>query len=101
MVSIRALECLVTIVEQGSLTKAAATLHMSQPALSHQIAAIERELGTPVVERLPRGSGRPRPGWQPLLRRGSPWPRPTGQSWPAGGWRPGLAAVSGSPARRR
>jgi len=55
MVSIRALECLVTIVEQGSLTKAAAVLHMSQPALSHQIAAIERELGTPVVERLPRG----------------------------------------------
>jgi DNA-binding transcriptional LysR family regulator len=42
-------------VEQGSLTKAAAALHMSQPALSHQIAAIERELGTPVVERLPRG----------------------------------------------
>ena len=55
MVSMRALECLVTIVEQGSLTKAAAALHMSQSALSHQIAAIERELGTPVVERLPRG----------------------------------------------
>jgi DNA-binding transcriptional LysR family regulator len=55
MLSMRALECLVTIVEQGSLTKAAATLHMSQPALSHQIAAIERELGTPVIERLPRG----------------------------------------------
>ena len=55
MVSIRALECLVAIVEQGSLTKAAAALHMSQPALSHQIAAIERELGTPVIERLPRG----------------------------------------------
>jgi DNA-binding transcriptional LysR family regulator len=55
MVSLRALECLVTIVEQGSLTKAAAVLHMSQPALSHQIAAIERELGTPVIERLPRG----------------------------------------------
>jgi DNA-binding transcriptional LysR family regulator len=55
MLSMRALECLVTIVEQGSLTKAAAALHMSQPALSHQIAAVERELGTPVVERLPRG----------------------------------------------
>ena len=55
MASMRALECLVAIVEQGSLTKAAAALHMSQPALSHQIAAIERELGTPVVERLPRG----------------------------------------------
>src|SRR5580658_1679908 len=55
MVSMRALECLVTIVEQGSLTKAAAELHLSQPALSHQIAAIERELGTPAIERLPRG----------------------------------------------
>ena len=55
MVSMRTLECLVTIVERGSLTNAAAALHMSQPALSHQIAALERELGTPVVERLPRG----------------------------------------------
>jgi DNA-binding transcriptional LysR family regulator len=55
VISLRALECLVAIVEQGSLTKAAAGLHLSQPALSHQIAAIERELGTPVIERLPRG----------------------------------------------
>jgi DNA-binding transcriptional LysR family regulator len=55
VVSLRGLECLVTTVDQGSLTKAAAVLHMSQPAVSHQIAAIERELGTPVVERLPRG----------------------------------------------
>jgi DNA-binding transcriptional LysR family regulator len=55
MVSMRALECLVQVVEQGSLTKAAAVLHLSQPALSHQIAAIERELKTPVIERLPRG----------------------------------------------
>ena len=55
MISMRALECLATIVDKGSLTKAAAILHMSQSALSHQIAAIERELGTPVIERLPRG----------------------------------------------
>ncbi|HEY6310038.1 MAG TPA: LysR family transcriptional regulator [Streptosporangiaceae bacterium] len=55
MVSMRALECLVAIAEQGSLTKAAAVLYLSQPALSHQIAGIERELGTPVIERLPRG----------------------------------------------
>jgi DNA-binding transcriptional LysR family regulator len=51
----RTLECLVSIVEHGSLTRAAAVLHMSQPALSHQIAALERELGTPVIERRPRG----------------------------------------------
>jgi DNA-binding transcriptional LysR family regulator len=43
------------VLEFGSVTEAAARLHMSQPALSHQIAALERELGTPVVERLPRG----------------------------------------------
>jgi DNA-binding transcriptional LysR family regulator len=55
MLSMRALESLAAIVDQGSLTKAAAVLHLSQPALSHQIAAIERELGTPVIERLPRG----------------------------------------------
>ena len=55
MTSMRALECLVTIVQQGSLTRAATVLHLSQPALSHQIAALERELGTPVIERLPRG----------------------------------------------
>jgi DNA-binding transcriptional LysR family regulator len=55
MISMRTLESLVAVVEQGSLTKAAAVLHMSQPALSHQIAAIERELGTPVVERQGRG----------------------------------------------
>src|ERR1700729_3102735 len=55
MVSLRALECLVAIVEHGSLTRAAVQLRISQPALSHQIAALERELGTPVIERLPRG----------------------------------------------
>src|SRR6201996_940343 len=62
MVSLRTLECLVAIVEQGSLTRAAAVLHMSQPALSHQIAALERELGTPVIERRPRGARPPAAG---------------------------------------
>ena len=55
LISLRGLECLVAILDHGSLTKAAAVLHLSQPALSHQIASIERELGTPVVERLARG----------------------------------------------
>jgi len=55
MLSMRALECLVAIIEKGSLTRASSVQHISQPALSHQIAAIERELGTPVIERLPRG----------------------------------------------
>ena len=69
MLSMRGLECLVAIVEEGSLTKAAAVLHMSQPALSHQIAAIERELGTPVIERLPRGIRPPAAGLVASLAR--------------------------------
>jgi DNA-binding transcriptional LysR family regulator len=55
MATLRALECLVALVDEGSVTRAAAALHLSQPALSHQIAALERELGTPVVERHARG----------------------------------------------
>ncbi|NMO49735.1 LysR family transcriptional regulator [Actinoplanes sp. TBRC 11911] len=55
MATLRALECLVSLVDKGSFTEAAAALHMTQPALSHQIMALERELGTRLVERLPRG----------------------------------------------
>jgi DNA-binding transcriptional LysR family regulator len=55
MTTLRTLECLVALVEHGSVSAAAAALRMSQPALSHQIAALERELGVPVVERLWRG----------------------------------------------
>jgi DNA-binding transcriptional LysR family regulator len=53
--TLRALECLVALVDHGSVSAAAAVLHMSQPAMSHQIAALERELGAPVAERLRRG----------------------------------------------
>src|SRR5262249_2790969 len=62
MLSMRALECLVAIVDQGSLTKAAAALHISQPALSHQIAETGRELGPPVIGRSPRGIRPPAAG---------------------------------------
>ena len=55
MTTLRTLECLVALVDHGSVSAAAASLNMSQPALSHQIAALEKELGAPVVERLWRG----------------------------------------------
>ncbi|WP_267145522.1 LysR family transcriptional regulator [Streptomyces sp. FB2] len=55
MTTLRALQCLVAPVDTGSVTKAAAVLHLAQPALSHQIAGLERELSTPVVERRARG----------------------------------------------
>ena len=55
MTTLRTLECLVALVDHGSVSAAAGALHMSQPALSHQIASLERELGAPVAERLWRG----------------------------------------------
>ncbi|MFG2629755.1 LysR family transcriptional regulator [Streptomyces sp. NPDC048473] len=55
MATLRALECLVALADEGSVPKAAGVLHISQPALSQQIAALERELGTAVVDRLARG----------------------------------------------
>jgi DNA-binding transcriptional LysR family regulator len=55
MTTLRALECLVAVLDSGSVTRAAAVLHMSQPALSHQLVGLERELGTTLLERLPRG----------------------------------------------
>jgi DNA-binding transcriptional LysR family regulator len=55
MTTLRALQCLVALIDAESVTDAAAALHMSQSAVSHQIAGLERELGTRVVERLPRG----------------------------------------------
>src|SRR5580704_9820869 len=53
-VSLRQLEYFVEVVDQGSFTTAAAQLHVTQPGLSHQIQALERDLGGPLLERLPR-----------------------------------------------
>ncbi|WP_369202510.1 LysR substrate-binding domain-containing protein [Streptomyces sp. PU-14G] len=53
--SLRQMEYLVTVIEETSFTRAAETLHVTQSALSHQIKALEREVGGPLLERLPRG----------------------------------------------
>lgn len=53
--SLRQMEYLVTVVEQSSFTRAAEVLNVTQSALSHQIKALEREVGGPLLERLPRG----------------------------------------------
>jgi len=54
-VNLRQLEYFVAIVEDGSFTAAAERLLVSQPSLSQQINALERELGGRLLERLPRG----------------------------------------------
>src|SRR3984957_264819 len=53
-ISLRQLEYFITVVDEGSFTGAAELLGVSQPGLSHQIQALERELGGPLLERLPR-----------------------------------------------
>ncbi|MEU2874366.1 LysR family transcriptional regulator [Streptomyces olivoreticuli] len=55
--SLRQMEYLVAVVEEESFTRAAETLNVTQSALSHQIKALEREVGGPLLERLPRGIG--------------------------------------------
>ncbi|MCF7936929.1 MAG: LysR family transcriptional regulator [Synergistales bacterium] len=47
----RALESLVAIVEQGGISRAAAHLGISQPAVSKQVARLEEELGVELLER--------------------------------------------------
>src|SRR3979411_30757 len=53
-ISLRQLEYFVTVVDEGSFTRAAQILHVTHPGLSHQIQALERDLGGPLLERLPR-----------------------------------------------
>jgi len=54
-VNLRRLVYFTTIVDEGSFTRAAARLYISQPTLSHQIRALEAEIGGALLERLPKG----------------------------------------------
>ncbi|SFO37415.1 DNA-binding transcriptional regulator, LysR family [Geodermatophilus obscurus] len=54
-VHLRELRALVAVAEEQSVTRAAQRLFLAQPALSRQLQALERRLGVPLLERLPRG----------------------------------------------
>src|SRR6478672_7877301 len=53
--NLRQLECFVAVVEEGSFTRAARRVGITQPSLSQHVRALELELGGAVLERLPRG----------------------------------------------
>jgi DNA-binding transcriptional LysR family regulator len=54
ILSYRRLAYWLAVVEEGSFTRAALRMHVSQPSLSQQIRALEKEVGGELLERLPR-----------------------------------------------
>jgi DNA-binding transcriptional LysR family regulator len=70
VLDLRRLRIFAAVVEGGSFTAAAATLYLSQPAVSQQMAILEREAGVPLLERVPRGI-RLTPAGELLARRTS------------------------------
>lgn len=55
MDKLRALQCFVAAAEEGSLSAAARRLEVSVPAIGKMVSALERKVGTTLVERSPRG----------------------------------------------
>src|SRR3954451_1200238 len=58
----RQLECLGAVVDEGSFTRAARRVGITQPSLSQHIRALEDELDGALLERLPRGVALPPAG---------------------------------------
>nr|WP_206675937.1 LysR family transcriptional regulator [Nocardioides zeae] len=52
---VKRLQVLAAVVENGSVTRAAAALSYTPSAVSQQILRLEREVGQPLLERHPRG----------------------------------------------
>ena len=53
--SFHQLRLLLEVARRGSFSRAAEALSISQPAVSAQVALLERRYGQPLIERLPRG----------------------------------------------
>src|SRR4051812_43802686 len=51
--TLRQMEYLLAVVDEGSFTRAAERLFVSQPALSHQVKALEQSVGGTLLERRP------------------------------------------------
>lgn len=48
-------EAFLAIVRRGGFTRASASLHLSQPAISRRIDLLESQLGAPLFERIRTG----------------------------------------------
>ena len=80
MYDLRRLRCLCAIADHGSLTGAAAALDFTQPAVSQHLAALEAEVGAPLVTRSRGGAELTPPArcWS-----STPAPRSTGSRSPS------------------
>src|ERR1700749_2809218 len=56
MPDLRHLRTFAAVAERGSFSAAADALGISQPAVSQQIQALEREVGEPLIDRSGRGA---------------------------------------------
>ena len=54
MTTFRRMAYWLAVVEEGSFTRAALRMHVSQPSLSQQVRLLEQEIGGDLLERLPR-----------------------------------------------
>ena len=52
---LRTLRSFLAVAREGNVTRAARQLHITQPALSRQLADLEREIGCELLVREPRG----------------------------------------------
>lgn len=62
------LRTFVTVAQQGHLTQAAELLHLSQPAVTAQIKALEEDMGMPLFDRSAGGVRLTRAGEELLPR---------------------------------
>src|SRR3954453_16239663 len=53
---LRQLEYFLAVAEEGGFTRAAERVHISQSGVSAQLRQLERELGTPLIDRSPRAA---------------------------------------------
>src|SRR5438309_1824758 len=50
--SLRQFACFVAVVDEGSFTRGARLLGITQPSLSHHVRALEEDIGGPLLERV-------------------------------------------------
>ena len=89
---IERLQTFAEVARQGSVTRAAQLLRLQQPTVSHRLAALEREVGAPLFERLGTGLALTAAG-EALLPYAAQLPAIAGEALHAARRAAGLAAA--------